>query len=101
MAEMQPWTANERTKIPAYDKAFNGLVAPMLEVYTQELLNDPRFKQATLTQQRRMLKKSLSDVKKIVRDRNGERLYWWFRTLCYVELKQHKVQQRNTESYNS
>ena len=24
MAEMHPWTANERTKIPAYDKAFNG-----------------------------------------------------------------------------
>ena len=69
MAEMHPWTANERTKIPAYDKAFNGLVAPMLEVYTQELLNDPRFKQATLTQQRGMLKKRLSDVKKIVRDR--------------------------------
>ena len=41
----------------------------MLEVYTQELLNDPRFKQATLTQQRGMLKKRLSDVKKIVRDR--------------------------------
>ena len=69
MAEMQPWTANERSKIPAYDKAFNGLVAPMLEVYTQELLNDPRFKQATLTQQRGMLKKRLSDVRKIVRDR--------------------------------
>ena len=69
MAQMQPWTANERSKIPAYDKAFNGLVAPMLEVYTQELLSDPRFKQATLTQQRGMLKKRLSDVKKIVRDR--------------------------------
>ena len=69
MAEMFPWQANERTKIPAYDKAFNGLVAPMLEVYTQELLNDPRFKDATLPQQRSMLKKRLSDVKKIVRDR--------------------------------
>ena len=69
MAEMQPWTANERTKIPAYDKAFNGLIAPMLEVYTQQLLNDPRFKEATLSQKRRMLKTRLSDVKKIVRDR--------------------------------
>ena len=69
MAEMFPWRANERTKIPAYDKAFNGLVAPMLEVYTQQLLDDPNFKNATLTQKRGMLKARLSDVKSLVRQR--------------------------------
>ena len=69
MAEMHPWKANERTKIPAYDKAFNGLVAPILELYTQDLLNDPKFTEANLTQQRGMIKKRLSDVKKSVRKR--------------------------------
>ena len=69
MAEMFPWKANERTKIPAYDKAFNGLVAPMLEVYTQQLLDDPTFQNATLTQKRGMLKARLSDVKSVVRQR--------------------------------
>ena len=69
MAEMFPWRANERTKIPAYDKAFNGLVAPMLEVYTQQLLDDPKFQSASLTQKRGMLKARLSDIKSIVRER--------------------------------
>ncbi len=69
MAEMFPWRANERTKIPAYDKAFNGLVAPMLEVYTQQLLDDPKFQNASLTQKRGMLKARLSDIKSIVRER--------------------------------
>ena len=27
MAEMFPWQANERSKIPAYDKALNGMLA--------------------------------------------------------------------------
>ena len=69
MAEMFPWRANERTKIPAYDKAFNGLVAPMLEVYTQQLLDDPKFQNASLTQKRGMLKARMSDIKSIVRER--------------------------------
>ena len=69
MAEMFPWQANERTKIPAYDKALNALVAPMLEYYTQELLNDSRFKNATLPQKRGMLKKRLSEIKAKVRKR--------------------------------
>ena len=69
MAEMHPWRANERTKIPAYDKAFNGMIAPFLEVYTQDLLNDPTFEKANLAGKRGMLKKRLSDVKKIVRNR--------------------------------
>jgi len=69
MAEMHPWRANERTKIPAYDKAFNGMIAPFLEVYTQDLLNDPAFEKANLAGKRGMLKKRLSEVKKIVRKR--------------------------------
>ena len=33
MANMHTWRANERTNIPAYDKALNSLVAPILETH--------------------------------------------------------------------
>ena len=56
IAEMAPWTASERTKIPAYDKAFNTLIAPALERATQRLIDSDEFKKADLTGQRRMLK---------------------------------------------
>jgi len=68
MADMAPWKASERTNIPAYDKIFNGMLAPMLEVYTQDLLDNPRFQDATIKQKRGMLKKRLSDVKARVRE---------------------------------
>ncbi len=69
MAEMQPWTANERTKIPAYDKTFNAFIAPILEYHTQKLISSPQFKEASLTGKRKMLKLVLSDVKKYTRDK--------------------------------
>ena len=68
MADMAPWKASERTNIPAYDKIFNGMLAPMLEVYTQELLNNPKFQDANIKQKRGMLKKRMSDVKARVRE---------------------------------
>ena len=68
MADMAPWKASERTNIPAYDKIFNGMLAPMLETYTQDLLDDPRFEKANLKQKRGMLKKRMSDVKAMVRE---------------------------------
>jgi len=68
MADMAPWKASERTNIPAYDKIFNGMLAPMLEVYTQELLNNPKFQDASIKQKRGMLKKRMSDVKARVRE---------------------------------
>ena len=68
MADMAPWKASERTNIPAYDKIFNGMLAPMLEVYTQDLLDNPRFQDATIKQKRGMLKKRLSEVKARVRE---------------------------------
>ena len=69
MADMADWKASERTNIPAYDKIFNGMLAPMLETYTQELLDNPRFKKASIKQKRGMLKKRMSDVKARVRER--------------------------------
>ena len=67
MADMADWKASERTNLPAYDKIFNGMLAPMLETYTQQLLDDPRFKEASIKQKRGMLKKRMSDVKAKVR----------------------------------
>ena len=67
MADMATWKASERTNLPAYDKIFNGMLAPMLETYTQELLDNPRFKEASIKQKRGMLKKRMSDVKAKVR----------------------------------
>jgi hypothetical protein len=64
MAEMFPWQANERSKIPAYDKALNGMLAPALERKTQQLINSAMFKEANLTGRRRMLKQVMKDAKK-------------------------------------
>ena len=64
MAEMFPWQANERSKLPAYDKALNGMLAPALERKTQQLINTAMFKEADLTGRRRMLKKVMTDAKK-------------------------------------
>ena len=68
MSEMQPWTASERTKIPAYDKAFNSFIAPVLEQQTSLLIATPEFKQAGLAGRRKMLKTVISDSKKYIRD---------------------------------
>jgi hypothetical protein len=69
MSEMQPWTANERTKLPAYDRAFNTMLAPLLERQTQLLLNTREFREGDLTKRRAMLKKVMSDAKKQIRSR--------------------------------
>ena len=74
MSDMAPWKASERTNIPAYDKIFNGMLAPMLETYTQDLLDNPKFQDANIKQKRGMLKARLSDVKARVRE-NMERGY--------------------------
>ena len=69
MADMATWSASERTNMPAYDKIFNGMLAPMLEVYTKELLNKPSFQKANLANKRDQLTNTLNQVKELVRDR--------------------------------
>ena len=69
MADMATWSASERTNLPAYDKIFNGMLAPMLEIYTTELLNKPSFQKANLANKRDQLTKTLNQVKELVRDR--------------------------------
>jgi hypothetical protein len=72
MSEMFPWTASERTNMAAYDRAFNGLLAPVLERQTQYLINTPEFKNGDLTDRRQMLKNLMSDVKRELRSEMQE-----------------------------
>ena len=67
MAEMFPWQASERSKIPGYDRAFNSIIAPMLERQTNQLLRTKAFQEGNLTQRRQMLKTVVSDAKSQVR----------------------------------
>jgi len=67
MAEMHPWRASERTKMPEYDRMLNNLIAPMLERRTQTLLDNPKFKKANLDQKRIMLRNMVSTVKTGIR----------------------------------
>ena len=63
MAEMFPWTASERTKVPAYDKLFNQVISPVLEQKTDALIRSDNFKNATLQGKRDMLRNIVSGVK--------------------------------------
>lgn len=69
MSEMQAWTANERSKLPAYDRAFNGMLAPILERQTQRLLRTEKFMKADLPERRGMLKAVLRSAKKQIREK--------------------------------
>jgi hypothetical protein len=67
MAEMHPWQASERTKMPEYDRMLNNMIAPVLEKRTQMLLNSDKFKKGNLNKKRIMLKTMVTDVKAGVR----------------------------------
>ena len=67
MANMQDWTASERTSMAAYDTIFNEAVAPELERATDNLLRDRKFINADLVGKRAMLKSVVSEVKKDLR----------------------------------
>jgi len=43
LSELQTWTADQRGKIPMYDRIFNESIAPMLEPRMTRLLKDERF----------------------------------------------------------
>ena len=73
MANMQSWTANERSQIAEYDKVFNQTVAPMLENATARLLKTPAFLEGDLEARRRLVKNTLRLVKKDVREYLNDR----------------------------
>lgn len=76
LAELQTWTADQRGKIPMYDRIFNESIAPMLEPRMTRLLKDKRFtegqglaKGASLLQYRRdRVKYELQQARKETRD---------------------------------
>lgn len=76
MAEMHPYMANMRTKVPAFDKIFNTKVAPILEEEANKLLNDPKFLEANLNDQRDMVKRMRSSIrsqlKELMKDYGSE-----------------------------
>ena len=69
MAQMQPWTASERSNIPTYDRIFNTMLAPLLERETQMLVRSKAFQDADLNVKRTMLKARLTEVRGQVRTR--------------------------------
>ena len=55
MAEMHPWTANERSAIPAYDKIFNEAIAPAFESEMMKLIQSEEFKKGSVARRRQLL----------------------------------------------
>ena len=55
MAEMHPWTANERSAIPAYDKIFNEAIAPAFESEMMKLIQSEEFKKGNVAKRRQLL----------------------------------------------
>ena len=68
LSEMLPYTASERSKNPQYDKAFNTLLAPLLDKVASDLMGSPKFMKGSVDQRRLMLKGALSDAKATVRE---------------------------------
>ena len=67
MSEMLTYTANMRTKNPAYDKAYNALVAPLLEKAAERMLQDPLFVKGSVDERRIRLRKELKVVRQAVK----------------------------------
>ena len=76
LSELQTWTADQRGKIPMYDRIFNESIAPMLEPRMSRLLKDERFTEgkglpagASLLQYRRdRVKYELQEARKETRN---------------------------------
>ena len=68
VAEMAPWKASERTEIPAYDRIFNKILAPILEEESELLLASDEFKKANLNQKRNLVKNKLTEIRAKVKD---------------------------------
>lgn len=76
LAELQTWTADQRGKIPTYDRIFNESIAPLLEPKMTRLLKDKRFTEGqglpegtSLLQYRRdRVKYELSQARKETRE---------------------------------
>jgi len=68
MAEMHPWKANERSQIPAYDKAFNKLIQPMFEETFAQLVNTKGFKEGSVAKRKELLNYWKGTIRKELKD---------------------------------
>jgi hypothetical protein len=68
MAEMHPWTANERSQIPAYDRVFNEIIAPSFNERFTKLVDSDKFKKASVAERRQMVRSWKSLISKEFKD---------------------------------
>ena len=68
MADMMAWKDTERTKIHGYDRAFNVIIAPVLERRTARLIRTDAYRNGTGNARRQMLKRLVGDTKSRVRE---------------------------------
>lgn len=66
MAELKTWTADQRSQIPKYDRVFNQMLAPILEVEASQLLKDKRFLEGGAKYRRGRVENVLKEARKIV-----------------------------------
>jgi hypothetical protein len=68
MAEMKDYTASERSSLPAYDRVFNVLFAPIIERESSILLSSGAYKKMNLAERRNAIKGIKSKTAKTVRE---------------------------------
>ena len=68
LAQMQTWKADQRSKMPMYDRIFNKAVAPLLEPKMERLLRSKSFQEDTLNGKRRRVREVLKDARQFIRD---------------------------------
>ena len=75
MAEMKDYTASERSSLPAYDRVFNVLFAPIIERESALLLSSGEYKKMNLAQRRIAVrdikKKTAKTVRELVENNYG------------------------------
>ena len=68
MAEMKDYTASERSSLPAYDRVFNVLFAPIIERESAILLSSGAYKKMNLAERRNSIRQIKNKTSKIVRE---------------------------------
>tara|TARA_R110002012_G_scaffold122930_2_gene273175 strand:- start:1164 stop:2831 length:1668 start_codon:yes stop_codon:yes gene_type:complete len=67
LTELQSWKQDQRSNIPAYDRIFNGTLAPVLEKRMQRLLKSKNFKEGDLEYRRGRVKYELKKARDEIR----------------------------------
>ena len=100
LSELQTWTADQRGKIPMYDRIFNESLAPLLEPRMNALLKDERFMKGTNLQKgESLLQYRRSRVKEELRkarERTREMLDT-YESPGYMERLRYKAYSKGTK----